>query len=72
MKSLALWNAIHPNKQWQEWLNKTGNDGKLLDTADCVSFINKENKKAVKIIYEPKGKFDFEYWLSDLIAVKTR
>jgi len=65
MKSLELWQSISTDKKWEEWLNKTGNDGTLLDTDDNVSFIDKKHKKAVKITYEPNGNHEFEYWNSD-------
>lgn len=65
MKSLELWNTIDTNNKWEEWLNKKGNDGTLLDKDDNVSFIDKKNKKAVKITYEPNGNHEFEHWDSD-------
>ena len=65
MKSLELWQSVNTDKQWKEWLNKKGNDGTLIDTDDNVSFIDTETKKAVKITYEPNGKYEFEHWNSD-------
>lgn len=65
MKSLELWQSVNTDKQWTEWLNKKGNDGTLIDTDDNVSFIDTETKKAVKITYEPNGKYEFEHWNSD-------
>lgn len=65
MKSLELWQSVDADKKWEEWLNKKGNDGTLLDTDDNVSFIDKENKKAIKITYEPNEQHQFEHWNSD-------
>ena len=65
MKSLELWQSVNTDEKWEEWLNKKGNDGTLIDTDDSVSFIDKENRKAIKITYEPNGQYQFEHWNSD-------
>lgn len=66
MKSLELWNTVSSNyTHWENWLNKRGNDGTLLDTDDNVSFIDRKSKKAIKISYQPDDSYDFEFWNSD-------
>lgn len=66
MKSLALWHTIsHDYPHWEEWLNKRGCDGTLLDTDDNVSFIDRNIKKAIKINYQPDDTYDFGLWYSD-------
>lgn len=65
MKSLELWQTLNISSNWEIWLNKYGNDGTLLDTDDTVSFINKSDKKAIKINYQPNDRFKFEYWFSE-------
>lgn len=65
MQSLKLWQTLNFPSNWETWLNTYGNDGTLLDTDDTVSFINKWDKKAIKINYQPNDRFKFEYWLSE-------
>lgn len=73
MKSLALWHVIsHQYSDWEEWLNKMGNNGVLLDIEDNVSFINRNIRKAIKISYCPDDNYDFEYWNSDFDTDENR